>query len=191
MAFDHRKASSEAEMPTVDFRRHLGHAYVEPEEVGTFTVVDPVRRQALEAWTACVVPGDARWPSARDVEAAAYIDAVVARAPQVRPVLLRAIDAVERAAEAAHGQPFAACAAEQQEALLRDFAAVDPTGGFDLVLELTFEAYYRDPRVCAVMKERTGFDSTLPHVGSPMEPFDERLLDRVRTMPARYREVSA
>jgi Gluconate 2-dehydrogenase subunit 3 len=188
MAFDHRKASAET---AVDFRRHLGGAYVPPEEVGEFAVVDTRRRETLEAWTASIVPGDAHWPSARDVGAAAYIDAVVARAPAVRPILLRAIDALDRAAEAAEGQAFGACAGERQEELLREFAAVDPSGAFDLVLELTFEAYYRDRRVCDVMKERTGFDPALPHLGSSMEPFDERLLDRVRTMPARYRGVLA
>src|ERR687885_1118304 len=107
MAFDHRKASSAAQT-SVDFRRHLGHAYVPPEDVGPFAVVDARRRETLVAWTACIVPGDSHWPSAADIGAAAYVDAVVARAPQVRPVLLRAIDALDRAAEAAHGRAFAA-----------------------------------------------------------------------------------
>jgi hypothetical protein len=187
MAFDHRKGA--APEPILDFRHLLGHAYVAPEEVAGFSVLDPGRREALEAWTAGVIPGDEHWPSARDVDAAAYVDAVVAQASAVRPILLRAIDALERAAEAAHGQGFAACDPEQRETLLGEFAEIDATGGFDLVLELTYEAYYRDPDVCRVMRQRTGFDSALPHLGSPMEPFDEGLLDRVRSLPPHYREV--
>jgi hypothetical protein len=187
MAFDHRQGAAE---PALDFRRHLGHAYVAPDEVDGVGVLDADRREALAAWTAGVIPGDEHWPSALDVDAAAYVDAVVARVPQVRPILLRGIDALERAAEAAHGRSFAACGPAQREALLRELAEVDAGGAFDLVLELTFEAYYRDPEVCRVMKVRTGFDSTLPHVGSSMEPFDERLLERVRSLPPRYRSVA-
>jgi hypothetical protein len=190
MAFDHRQGALESQ-PAADFRRHLGHAYVEPETVGAFAILDDARRATLEAWTDRVVPGDEHWPSASAAAAAAYVDAVVARAPLVRPLLLRAIDALERATEAAHGRGFAACAPDEQDALLTALAEADASGAFDLVVELTFEAYYRDPQVCAVMRERTGFDAALPHLGSPMEPFDERLLDRVRALPPRYRETPA
>jgi hypothetical protein len=191
MAFDHRKASTEAGEPVVDWRLHLGHAYVAPSEIGELRILDPKRAETLAAWTAQIVPGDEHWPSARDAGAAAYVDAVVSRAPVVRPILLRAIDALDRAAEAGHGRRFADCPPADQEALLTALAEVDPSGGFDLVLELTFEAYYRDPRVCAVMRERTGFDPALPHLGSAMEPFDEDLLERVRALTPRYRRVEA
>jgi hypothetical protein len=39
------------------------------------------------------------------------------------------------------------------------------------------------------MRELTGFDSRLPHLGSAMQPFDERLLDRVSQLPPHYRQV--
>jgi hypothetical protein len=184
MAFDHRNAAA-----TVDFQQHLGHAYVAPEDLDGTRVLDPARSEALAAWTASIIPGDAHWPSARDAHAAAYIDATVGKAPATRPILLNALTNLERAAQAAYEKPFAACDADQREALLGDFSEVDATGAFDMVLELTFEAYYRDPHVCAVMERRTGFRSELPHTGSPMEPFDEARLERVKSLPPRYRQV--
>jgi hypothetical protein len=186
MAFDHRAPSS-AEAAG-DFRRHLGHAYVEAGDVGPFTVLDPPRAAALEAWTARLIPGDEHWPSAADAHAAAYIDAVLARVPAVRPLLLRTLEMLERTAEAAHGTPFAACEEEQQIALLKELS--EAGAGFDLVLELTFEAYYRDPAVNEAIEARTGFRAALPHLGSPMPPFDEARLERVKRLPPRYREVT-
>jgi hypothetical protein len=186
VAFDHRAPSSEA--AAGDFRRHLGHAYVPLQDVGEFTVLDAPREAALEAWTARLIPGDEHWPSAADTQAAAYIDAVLARVPAVRPLLLRAIERLERAAEAAHGTDFAACDEDAQIALLHDLAELG--GGFDLVLELTFEAYYRDPAVNRAIEARTGFRTALPHLGSAMKPFDETRLARVKTLPRRYREVA-
>jgi hypothetical protein len=188
MAFDHRAPSALAEDGADDFQRHLGHAYIEPGDVGTFTVLDPARQAALKAWTARLIPGDEHWPSAADAGAAAYIDAVLARAPAVRPLLLRTLERLERAAQAAHGTGFAACEEAAQVALLGELAELG--GGFDLVLELTFEAYYRDPGVNRAIEARTGFRTALPHLGSAMAPFDETRLERVKQLPPNYREVA-
>lgn len=186
MAFDHRAPSATEDAG--DFRRHLGHAYVEAGDVGPFTVLDPPRQAALAAWTARLIPGDEHWPSAADTGAAAYIDAVLARVPAVRPLLLRTLQTLEHTAEAAHGTAFAECGEDEQVALLEALSELG--AGFDLVLELTFEAYYRDPAVNRAIEARTGFQAALPHLGSAMPPFDEARLERVKQLPPRYREVT-
>jgi hypothetical protein len=58
---------------------------------------------------------------------------------------------------------------------------------FRSVLAMTLEAYYRDPAVEAVTRERTGFDARRPMTGTPLPPFDPSRLDRVRSLPPRYR----
>lgn len=164
--------------------------YVPASEVHEPEVVDPARLRTLEAWTGRLVPAAGAWPGADEVGAAAYVDAAIATTPAARQTVLRTIDRLDvLAAEAGHPS-FAEGPTETQDRILRD-AAVDPelAAGFQQVLELTYEAYYRDPRVCDVMRERTGFDSTLPHLGSAMEPFDESLLDRVSELPPHYRQV--
>ena len=72
--------------------------------------------------------------------------------------------------------------------MLRELEA-DPALGpvFLSVLEMTLEAYYRDPAVEAVVEARTGFRSRLPMVGTPLPPFDPARLDRVRALPPRHR----
>jgi hypothetical protein len=54
---------------------------------------------------------------------------------------------------------------------------------------MTLEAYYRDPAVEAVVRERTGFDSRRTMTGTPMPPFDEARLARVRALAPRYRQA--
>lgn len=190
MAFDRRDPVLNVETRE-DFRHYLGQVYVHPDHVGAFSVLDGPRQECLEDWTAQLIPGDDHWPSARDVGAAAYVDAVVTRAPQVRSLLLCALSALDSSALDRHDAVFASCDGDEQLALVEELSRDGAGGGFDLVLELTFEAYYRDPLVVSVMKERTGFDATLPHLGSHMEPFDESLLDRVKTLPPHYRTVQS
>jgi hypothetical protein len=61
---------------------------------------------------------------------------------------------------------------------------------FSVILELTYEAYYRHPAVQDVVKERTGFDIHRTVQGAPLEPFPTERLTRVSMLPARYREAS-
>lgn len=165
--------------------------YVPASEVRAPEVVDPARQRTLAAWTARLIPAAGAWPGADEVGAAAYVDAAIGTTPASRQTVLRAIDRLDLlAAEAGH-LSFADGPTEMQDRFLRDLAAEsDLAAAFQQVLELTYEAYYRDPRVCDVMRERTGFDSRLPHLGSEMEPFDESLLERVAKLPPHYRQVA-
>lgn len=164
--------------------------YVPASEVREPEVVDPARQRTLAAWTARLIPAAGTWPGADEIGAAAYVDAAIATAPAARQTVLRAIDRLEVLAAAAGHPGFAAAPTESQDRILREVSTDPELGpGFQQVLELTYEAYYRDPRVCDVMRERTGFDSRLPHLGSAMEPFDESLLDRVAKLPPHYRQI--
>jgi hypothetical protein len=166
--------------------------YVAASEVHEFAVVDAARRPTLEAWVDRLVPASGDWPGAAAIGAAGYVDATIARAPAARPAVLLALDRIDRLAATAGGPSFAECPPPERDRILAEVAA-DPrfAAAFQQVLELTYEAYYRDERVCDVMRERTGFDSRLPHLGSPMEPFDPSLLERVAALPPHYRQVEA
>jgi hypothetical protein len=166
--------------------------YVPAGEERGFEVVDPARRRTLEAWTGRLIPAAGEWPGADEVGAAEYVDATIAAEPLARATVLRTLGRLDASAGAAGHPSFAESPAEAQDRILGEVAADPELGpGFQQVLELTYEAYYRHPRVCAVMADRTGFDSRLPHLGSEMKPFDESLLDRVRQLPPHYRQVEA
>ena len=160
-----------------------GGAYVAPEEVGEPRVLDDGERAILRAWVDRLVPGDEHWPPASATPAVGYIDALADRAPAVQPAL--------RAALAWLGERgFAGLGVDAQVATLRELEAhAAHAAAFRSVLEMTLEAYYRDPGVEAVVEERTGFRSRLPMTGTPLPPFDPARLARVRDLPPRYRDA--
>jgi hypothetical protein len=165
----------------------LGRAYVPPAEVGPFSVLDPGRAASLEALVDTLVPGNEHWPTASAAGAAAYVDATAARVPRLRGPLLRGVDALEGRARGRCGRPLSECTQAERSALAAELEASEREL-FSLVLELTMEAYYRDPAVLEVVRERTAYDPGVPLRGTGMLPFEPALLDRVRRMPQRFPE---
>jgi hypothetical protein len=192
MAFDRTEPPGEAtlaETPEASYSLEFGRTYVAPEEVRDFVLLSTDQRPVLAAWAERLIPASGSWPSGDQVDAHMYADNCAARSPLLRSMLLRAVDTAEAGARAAHGQGFAACDAGQREAVLRDLAGGSDAVLFDLVLELVYEGYYRAPEVLAVVEERTGFRVMAPVEGVELEPFDESLLERVKGLPPKLREV--
>lgn len=187
MAFDHRSGGT-AENPYAPL---MGRTFVAAEETGPITVLDELRAAILSSWVSRIIPGDSEWPSADETDAVAYIDAVVRRAPELRPVLLAGIDTIDRAARAAHQAPFTAISAAEQTAILHEAESTSAPAAFSMVLELTYEAYYRWPLVQEVVRTRTGFDVTNTVVGKRMKPFPIDRLQTISSKPDRYRSIAS
>jgi hypothetical protein len=186
VAFDQREGGA-AHNPYADV---MGRSFVEIAETGPITVLDDRRCEILSAWVARVIPGDrVDWPSAAELDTVAYIDAVIAKAPTLRPVVLGGIDAVDRAARADHDRQFTDLPAPAQVAVLQLAESSLSTEAFSVILELTYEAYYRAPRVQQIVKDRTGFDVANTVGGKPMKQFPVERLRTVSSRSDRYREV--
>lgn len=187
-----RRGVHEAAIATIaPFRAALGQAYVSYAEARAAPfVLDGDRARTLTAWIDGLVPGDENWPRGSETDAAGYIDATIAKAPALRPLVLRAIDLLSARAASRFGAAFDELAFANRHQLLAELEAEGAGGAFELVLELTFEAYYRDERVLGALERRTGFSMKRATQGWEMEPFDERLLDRVRALPRRCRDAS-
>jgi hypothetical protein len=183
------------EAPSVlaeDFHHALGRAYVDAATASTSrTVLDESRRAVLAAWVETLIPGNEHWPSASETNALGYIDATIFAAPELRCIVLLGIDRLEALGRESHGEEksFADLSSDQRRELLTRLEALNPERAFELVLELTFEAYYRDEQVLAVLERRTGFSAQEAMHGREMEPFDAAVLDRVRALPPRYRRL--
>lgn len=192
MAFDRTEPPGEAvlaETPEAAYSLEFGRTYVPPEEVRDFVLLSVAQRPVLGAWAERLIPAAGSWPGADEVDAHMYADNCAARSPLLRSMLLRAVDRAEALARAEFaGRGFAECDSGEREQILVTMANDEGTL-FDLVLELVFEGYYRDPRVLDVVEERTGFQVMAPVEGVELEPFDESLLERVKGLPPMLREV--
>jgi hypothetical protein len=190
MAYDRKQGGHEiAQSSRPDYRLEVGRAEVPVGEPRGFTVLDPDRAATLKAWTSTLIPAAGRRPDAGGVGAAEYIDATVHKVPSIRQALIHGIDEVERLARGGMGRAFAECAAEERESVLRQFQAVDDTDAFNMVSDFTYEAYYGNEKVLVAIQAETGWQGTAPMTGSLMTPFDQTQLNRVLSMPPRYRTI--
>jgi hypothetical protein len=126
-----------------------------------------------------LLPGDGTVPAAYDTGAAEAVDRYLTEQPSLRPAVLGALAGIS-VASAAFGSPggFAGLDAAGRDAVLRSVEAAAPDE-FDALLVQSYTGYYCDPAVQAAL----GLPSPLQPTGYPgmmQEPFDERLLDRVR-----------
>jgi len=84
---------------------------------------------------------------------------------------------------------FLALAAAAQVAALQAVEAAGPTRFHELV-RFAYVAYYRDSRVLARIELATGYPDRPPQpLGYELEPFDESLLDVVKTRGPQYRDT--
>ncbi len=190
MAYDRKQGGHQvAQANRPDYRLEVGRAEVPVGGSRGFSILDPGRAATLKAWVATLIPAAGSRPDAAEVGAAEYVDATVLEVPALRPSLLHAIDRIEGIAAAKAGRPFTSCTDVERERLLKEFEAQDATDAFDMVRDFTYEAYYGSSRVLAALETDTGWSSTSPTKGSPMAPFDAARLERVRSLPPRWRKV--
>lgn len=186
MAFETR-AGGPATNP---YESQMGRTYVAIDETGDIRILDQARVATLGAWVARLIPGNEQWPSAGELDTVAYIDAVLQRSIVLRPIILAAIDAADAASVHRSSLPFAALPVAEQVEVLKELESDSAPQAFAVVLELSYEAYYRDVNVQSAVKARTGFDIARTVHGAPLEPFPTERLERVSLLAPRYREAS-
>jgi hypothetical protein len=192
MAYDWRKDEYEVTRPgrtRIDYRQEIGRAHIPIGIEREFAVLDPERAEALRAWVSTLIPARGERPAAGDVGAAEYVDATVFLTPRLRGVLLDGIDTIDQLAQERAGRRFAEATPPERTEVLRAFEANDPLDAFPMVRDLTYEAYYAHPRVLDVLEHETGWRYQVAFSGGELEPFDEDLLARMRTVPARWRKA--
>ncbi|MDQ6878122.1 MAG: gluconate 2-dehydrogenase subunit 3 family protein [Candidatus Dormibacteraeota bacterium] len=190
MAYDRKQGGHQvAQANRPDYRLEVGRAEVPVGEPRGFAVLDPGRAATLRAWVSTLIPAGSGRPEAGAVGAAEYIDATVSKVPSLRPALLLALERIDVIARTKARRPFAECAADERESVLKQFQLEDDADAFQMVSDFTYEAYYGHPDVLAALEPLTGWRATAPLTGSTMAPFDQGRLARVKSLPPRYRLV--
>lgn len=185
MAFDHREGSADNPYAPV-----MGKTFVEIGE-RVVHVLDDAQTRTLTSWVARLIPGDSTWPSAGELDTVDYIQSVLNKAPELTPVVTAALHALDDHAGATLDARFDELNHADQVNLLADLEGRLAPEAFSIILELTYEAYYRAPRVQEVARSRTGFDIANTVIGKAMDPFPMSALDEMMQRPDRYRSVPA
>lgn len=148
-----------------------------------------VEQRTLRAAVDVVIPAQGRMPAASAVGAERYVERIAAADPQLAPLLLDGLRAIEARATAAHGARFDLLGTDPQVEVLAGMETSDTPAGFFVALrDLVYEAYYTQPRIQRLLgyRFRSGRRRT-----APVEPFDEQRVSRVRRMTPLYRKVAS
>jgi hypothetical protein len=136
-------------------------------------------RALLGAVLATMLPGGGDWPSAGVLDLTAEAERLAALAVDGLGALRRLLAALPSG--------FAAGDADAREAALAAAEAADPTA-FGAALQASYNAYYIDPRVLAVVAAQTGYRPGGPQPdGHELPPFDEAMVAVARTRAPHWR----
>ncbi len=144
-------------------------------------------RRTLRAAIDVLVPADGGMPAASAVGVVEYLERLVAGDSGLRDLLADGLRAVDAHSRRATGAPFVALGAERQNEVLAHFEQADSGKRFFPGLrDAVYEGYYTQPRIWKLLGYmfRTSRRRT-----SPLEPFDEQWVARVRGMAPLYRKV--
>jgi hypothetical protein len=153
-----------------------------------FAILDGEQAETLRAWCATLIPPGPERPGADEVGAAEYVDATCAGAPALADPLVRGLARLDMISGGLANELFRHCEPSVRSEVLVELERVEPEA-VAMVRDFAYEAYYAHPRVLAVLEEATGWRGAAPSTGTPMEPFDERRLARVRQLPPLYRRI--
>ena len=151
------------------------------------TRIDAAGHRMLRAVADAIIPAENRMPAASGVNAVRYIERVAGTDHALADLLVNGLRVVGEHAEATYGQRFDLLGSDRQTAVLAHIEKTNvPAGFFTMLRDLVYEAYYTHPRVQQLVGYhfRSGRRRT-----APLEPFDERLLVRVRHQKTSYRRL--
>ena len=145
-------------------------------------------RRTLRAAADVIIPAHRRMPSAAAVGAVGYIERIAATDAALKQQLLDGLERIELNASTTNGSRFDLLPVVRQVEVLADLERTNtPSNFFPMLRDLVYEAYYTQPRVQQLIgySFRSGRRRT-----APVQPFDERLVARVRRQKATYRRVT-
>lgn len=132
-----------------------------------------------------IIPAWDGAPAASEAGTLAYLEMLAATETELPETLRAAIRLVDALSVSRVGQGLAAVGRDGRAAVIAAFAEAE-RALFGRVRNYVYEGYYLQPRVW----QQLGYEPFPTLAAGPvMAPFDAAMLDRVRTMPARYRKV--
>jgi hypothetical protein len=154
--------------------------------MGHTTILSEGEQDLLREVLDRIIPAGSGLPAAGALGVGTQIEAALDDDPRKRRLVLEGLAQIERAAWREHDREFAALDATDQDAILQS-AERDDAGFFDLLVYLTYRAYYSDSHVLAAL----GIETRPPQPeGHRLPTFRAELLDPVRARGPVYRKVS-
>ena len=157
-------------------------------EITKSEVVNPLSIDAqkiLMKATDIVIPSNNKMPSASQVGSLSYILKILKELPELTPLFVSLTDKIDSRSEKEWNSNFEDLNYEQGYKVLTVIEETEPEL-FKVLKDFTYESYYTNTEVYGLID----YDPYPTGSSGPeMEPFDEKLLDRVKTTPPFYTKI--
>lgn len=142
-------------------------------------------QKTLELAMALVIPAQGKMPSAAEAGGLDYVLNILEELPDLGPLFLGLVEKMEAYAKETGAESFSALGEDGQYQVLERIEQNDAEL-FKVLKDFSYESYYTNPEIYSLIGYApypTG------SAGPKMEPFDERLLDRMKTLDPLYTKI--
>jgi hypothetical protein len=132
-----------------------------------------------------IIPANDKMPSASEIGGVTYVIGIIKELPDLSPLFKSLLDKIEMHSLQKSNSSFSDLNKEERINILTNFEQTEPEL-FKVLKDFTYESYYTSERVYELIKYEPHPTGTS---GPKMEPFDEKLLDRVKNTPSMYTKI--
>lgn len=132
-----------------------------------------------------IIPASEKMPSASKIGSVNYVLNILKQLPELFPLFMSIIDKIEVQSLQKANSNFSKLNKEKRINVLTTIEQTEPEL-FKVLKDFTYESYYTSNEVYDLIKYESHPTGTL---GPEMQPFDEKLLDRVKNTPPIYTKI--
>jgi len=132
-----------------------------------------------------LIPANEKMPSASKIGGVSYVLKILEELPALSPLFISLTNRIEAHSLQQSNSNFSKLNKEKRIAVLTTIEQTEPEL-FKVLKDFTYESYYTSKEVYELIKYEPHPTGTL---GPKMEPFDEKLLDRVKNTSSMYTKI--
>lgn len=149
------------------------------------STLDNSQQETLKFAMDELIPANDKMPSASDIGSVTYVLNILGELPELLPLFQSFTDKIETRSLQYSNTGFTELNKEERITILSNFEETE-SDLFKVLKDFTYESYYTSREVYELIKYEPHPTGTM---GPKMEPFDARLLDRVKTSPPLYTKI--
>jgi len=147
--------------------------------------LDVAQQKTLQFAMDEIIPANEKMPSASEIGSVAYVLKIILELPDLSPLFQSLTDKIEAQSLQNSNAGFSDLKKEERVNILRNFEQTEPEL-FKVLKDFTYESYYTNEKVYELIQYEPYPTGT---TGPTMEPFNEKLLDRVKNIPPMYTKI--
>jgi hypothetical protein len=132
-----------------------------------------------------IIPANDKMPSASEIGGVNYVLKILEELPDLSPLFISLTAKIEDQSLQLSGSAFSKLNSERRIAVLTTIEQTEP-GLFKVLKDFTYESYYTNDSVHKLISYEPHPTGT---AGPEMEPFDDKLLDRVKKTSPMYTKI--